>query len=345
MQTFISNLVLKLLGSPPTPGEVLTVSAVDGPVVTLEFDAAGGTGPQGPPGETGPQGPQGPAGATGATGAQGPAGATGATGPQGPAGPPGETGPQGPQGPAGATGATGAQGPAGPTGATGAQGPAGPGLTDGDKGDITVASSGDSLTIDAKAITFPKLADDVHNLLKWGPVLPGAWVSGEYYDQSFTANNYSTQAGVADRIDLYQLVTPEDFAFSEIGAAISTAVAGAEFKSLLYLPGTNCWPDALVFETAALPASSTGLVVETRNYTLLKGVPYWVGVRHKSTATMRVISPSACRSLGIAGGNGTTCYNGLRRTLAFGTAAPANWNFTASDLANVSQVSIRMKKA
>lgn len=72
----------------------------------------------------------------------------------GPQGPTGTTGPQGPQGVPGAVGATGPAGAVGPAGPQGETGPAGTGagVTDGDKGDITVSATGTVWTVKASRI-------------------------------------------------------------------------------------------------------------------------------------------------------------------------------------------------
>ena len=209
-----------VIGQQGTPGPV-GPQGVEGPMGPIgPIGPQGATGPQGVKGDTGdtgatgatgPQGPQGNTGVKGDTGAAGPQGDQGVQGPIGPEGPVGPEGPQGDPGPQGPQGVPGELtiveaddlyiNAAGDTmlgplrldveptqpyhAATKAYVDAnagGGGIPDGDKGDITVADSGATMTIDPLAVTTGKIADQAVTNAKLATMptanLKGRWTGG-----------------------------------------------------------------------------------------------------------------------------------------------------------------------
>jgi hypothetical protein len=313
--------------------------------------AAGAQGPVGPQGEIGPAGPAGANGTTGATGPQGPqgdvgpAGPAGATGPQGPiglTGPAGATGPQGPQGdvgPQGEQGPQGIQGIQGPQGPTGPQGPAG---ADGEDFDPAIVSEivearGNRSSLNLRLSTISNFASPN----------AGGVIVGQYYDNAFQGTQSSTLAGAANRVDMAPFYTSQRLRIDQLGVAVATAVAGSLVRCFIYESDSTGWPNELLYEGGTdLSGAATGYVSHTLDFTFDSGRQYWLGVRHSSTATLRSINTSSAVNLGVNGGAGTQYFTILRRTLAFATPLPANWNFVAGDrVANVTPYSIRMRAA
>ena len=172
----------------------------------------------------------------------------------------------------------------------------------------------------------------------------GGIVSGQYYDNAFQGTASSTLAGAANRMDLAPYYTSVTFAIDRIGVAVSTGVASAQAKVVIYSSDANGWPDALLYETAALDCSSTGIKEATLSFTFYSGTQYWVGVRHSSTATLRTINVSSAKNLGLTSATASNYATILRRTLTFATAATDPWVFTNSDrVANVTPPSIRFR--
>lgn len=174
----------------------------------------------------------------------------------------------------------------------------------------------------------------------------GAYISGNYYDNAFQGSASGTLAGTANIMDLAPFYSSATVAINQLGVAVSTAVASAQVKVVIYGSDANGWPGALLHESAAITAATTGYQSETLSFTFSAATQYWVGVRHSSTSTLRTVAVASAKNLGLGGSNTANYFTILRRTLAFATAAPNPWGFVTADLVNnVTPPSVRFRAA
>ncbi len=142
-----------------------------------------------------------------------------------------------------------------------------------------------------------------------------------------------TLVGAANRIDLYPFIPRGDIIIDQVALSVATAVATAQGKILIYAANGSGQPTTRLFESAALDFSTVGFKTATVTLTLRKGLTYWIGVRHSSTATLTAYAVSATPDLTTADLT-TQTRKLLRRTVTFATAAPDPWGFVNTETAN-----------
>ena len=141
-----------------------------------------------------------------------------------------------------------------------------------------------------------------------------------------------TLAGAAGRIDLFPFLPRADLAIDRLMLNCTTAVAAALARVLVYASDANGRPDGLILESGDLDLATTGAKTATVALTLRQGRCYWLGTRHSSTATTSAWALTATPDLNGGTAPATTARKVLRRTVAWGSAAPATWGFTAAEI-------------
>lgn len=143
----------------------------------------------------------------------------------------------------------------------------------------------------------------------------GGVVSGQYYDNSFQGSASGTLAAAANRIDLAPYYTSVSLPIDRIGVAVSTAVAASLAKVVIYSSDASGWPDILLYESADLDCSTTGMKEATLSFTFNSGTQYWVGVHTNSTQTLRTVAVASAVNLGLTSSSAANYATILRRTL------------------------------
>jgi hypothetical protein len=170
--------------------------------------------------------------------------------------------------------------------------------------------------------------------------------AGEYIQATTgtAGTTTSTLAGAANRMDIYPFTPRADISVDRLAVNVTTAVASALGKIVVFGSDAKGRPDAKLAETADLDFSTTGVKDGTVALTLRKGRTYWLGIRHSSTATLSAWDTRA--SADINGGSPvTTARKTLRRTLTYATAAPAAWVFVSSEINTAAATAIWLRVA
>lgn len=159
-------------------------------------------------------------------------------------------------------------------------------------------------------------------------------VSGDYLPATagIGGNSTGTLAGAAGRIDLYPFMPRADLSLNQLLVNCTTAVAAAQGKVVIYTADDLGRPGALLLETGTLDFSTTGQKTVAVSLALRQGRTYWIGIRHSSTATLSAWPITATPDLNGGAAISTSARKILRRTLAFGTAAPDPWGFSSAEI-------------
>lgn len=160
-----------------------------------------------------------------------------------------------------------------------------------------------------------------------------------------SSGNNGSGAGAAGRIDLFPFTPRADLTIDRLVAQCVTAVAGALGRIVLYTADANGRPDALLHESADLDLATTGTKTAAIAITLRQGRVIWLGLRHSSTATVSNWAASATPDINGGTLPATTPRKVLRRTVAWGSAAPAVWAFTSAEINAASAPAIWLRMA
>ena len=161
------------------------------------------------------------------------------------------------------------------------------------------------------------------------------WITpaaGDYALTTSSAGGAATGvlAGAAGRIDLFPFIPRDDITIDRLSVNVTTLIAAALGKIALFAADPTGRPATLILETGDLDFSTVGLKEATVVQTLRRGITYWIGIRHSSTAILSAWASTATPDLN-GGAPVTTARKVLRRTLAYATAAPGTWGYLASE--------------
>jgi hypothetical protein len=145
-------------------------------------------------------------------------------------------------------------------------------------------------------------------------------------------------AGASGRGDLSPWLCTRTITPAALGLQVTTGVASAQVRILVYAADADGWPTTLLWDSGALDAATSNTYRESAASvpTFAKGVLYWLGVLSSSTAATRRVALGAAVQIGGIGATATTATYGsvVRRTGLTFAAPPDPWGFAATQITN-----------
>jgi hypothetical protein len=162
-------------------------------------------------------------------------------------------------------------------------------------------------------------------------MLPAA---GEFIGNGMDATAFGTQAQVANRTVIGLFKPAYSVTIDQLGVSVSTFVASATVKCVIYAADSNGRPTTILRETATIDAGSNGTkFISVTSITLTAGTPYWIGIRSSSTATLRTLGVGSVPALTYTNAATPLMESALILTETYANAA-ANWTYAASQHSN-----------
>lgn len=170
--------------------------------------------------------------------------------------------------------------------------------------------------------------------------------SGEFMMTTICGTGASAAlTGVANRTELYPFMARKSLTINGLGMHCLTAVAAAQAKLLVYESDALGRPASILLETDVVDLSTTGNKSVAVSLFLRRGLTYWLGIRHSSTATVSAWTAQSTPDINGGSTLVAAARKVLRRTLAFGTPAPAVWGFDSSEIASANPPAIWLRMA
>jgi hypothetical protein len=183
------------------------------------------------------------------------------------------------------------------------------------QGTLTLTTTGTSgpATLIANTLNIPQYSGGggsvfgVHAFIK-----PS---SGRSVAANVVSNAFGTIGGTANRLHVYPFIPVQSITSASLYINVTALAAGSNAQIVIY-SSLSDFPNTLIYSSANLDCSTTGVKTATTTQTFTAGTTYWIGLHSSSNPTYTGINNN---SLIPAFNNGGTTVSSVYATTTFGT--------------------------